>query len=172
MVRKLSILTLIALIILTSPVIAADKVRIQLFGGSANLPNVNIISKDGREASIDVAANELVLLNFWATWCVPCIVELPSLAAMAVEMKAHNVRLVLVSVDEGGLSKSAQFLEEKGLGHIEQYVDPNKNLYSALNVNGLPTTYIIDDNNIVKGKIEGAVNWQEKALQEQILNLK
>jgi len=113
----------------------------------------------------------VVLLNLWATWCAPCVFEMPSLDRLAAEDR-KGLAVVPIAIDAGPLSNVLAFYRRHDLRHLEIYVDPEQQtaFLHADNPNdavfalyGLPISYIIDHEGRVMGYITGAVDWQSNA---------
>ncbi|SOC31038.1 TlpA disulfide reductase family protein [Thalassospira xiamenensis] len=109
-----------------------------------------------------------VILNFWATWCVPCIKEMPSLAKLASDYADQNVQVVGVSLDHTEVGHIRNFLDHNSAGNLEIYFDPetsNESIVTrknglGLKIYGLPITYFLDSNGYALGYIIGRVEWQ------------
>jgi cytochrome c biogenesis protein CcmG/thiol:disulfide interchange protein DsbE len=102
---------------------------------------------------------QVVVLNFWATWCPPCIEEMPSLVEMQRRMKPKGVTVLAVSidVDENAYHK---FIKDHGVNMITVR-DPEEKTAVLYGTHGWPETYIIDRNGVVRRKFIGAVDWTE-----------
>ena len=116
----------------------------------------------------------VVLLNFWASWCLPCVYEMPSLDRLAATADPSRLRIVAVAIDRNGAATVMPFLREHGLTHLSIGLDPNQRLGSlstdhvsvgALPLWGLPITYIIDKHGNVVGYITGAAEWDSQKAQ-------
>jgi peroxiredoxin len=109
--------------------------------------------------SLSQFKGQVVLLNFWATWCPPCVMEAPSLEQFATEMKSQGVTVIGVSVDENpqALSKFVQYY------HLSYPVarDPSYRLAHRYGTYKLPETYIIGRDGRVAEKIIGETNWTD-----------
>jgi cytochrome c biogenesis protein CcmG, thiol:disulfide interchange protein DsbE len=112
---------------------------------------------------------QIVVLNFWATWCPPCIEEMPSLVEMQRRMKAKGIMVVAVSVD---VDQGAylQFLKEHNVNLLTvRDADQKSNaLYGTFK---FPETYIIDRNGVVRRKFIGAVDWTAPDITEFLARL-
>jgi thiol-disulfide isomerase/thioredoxin len=111
---------------------------------------------------VDLAATlkgKVVLLNFWATWCAPCIEELPTLDKLEGEMGGDRFQVVAVSVDVRGMEKVGPFWKEKGLTHLAIRLDQRGAMMRAFKTRGLPTTFLIDASGQVRGYLEGGADW-------------
>jgi peroxiredoxin len=134
---------------------------------------------DGDTVSLSSFAGEVVVLNIWATWCRPCVVEMPALQRLHEELADDGLRVVAVSVDaapgvvgsfgEPGGDVRA-FVESLGLTFTVLH-DPSTRIESRYQVNGLPTTYVIDREGRIQRKVMGARDWDQPPLSDQIRQL-
>ena len=123
-------------------------------------PAPEIAFADGAGKSLSLAdfRGKLVLVNLWATWCEPCIREMPSLDRLRAAMPAGDLAIVLVSQDRGGDKVVAPFFAKLGL-KLETYLDPKSAVGHAFEVRGLPTSILIDREGNELGRVEGALDW-------------
>src|SRR5215467_3445297 len=121
-----------------------------------NAPNFTVQDSD-RSITLSQYRGQVVVLNFWATWCPPCVEEMPSLVEMQRRMKAKGVTVVAVSVDvdEGAYR---QFLKDHNVNLITVR-DSGQKSNSLYGTFKFPETYIIDRNGVMRRKFIGAVEW-------------
>jgi thiol-disulfide isomerase/thioredoxin len=121
-------------------------------------PSVVFTGADGRLHSLAEFRGRPVLLNLWATWCAPCVKELPALAAL---QKAARGRLVVIPVDVGrdGLDDAGTFLKSHGAGGLGVYVDSNAALLRTFGAYGLPMSVVIDVQGREIARAEGPAEW-------------
>lgn len=124
-------------------------------------PAITMIAGDGTELGLDHFLGKVVVLNFWATWCAPCVEELPSLARLHEKLEGQGV-VVALSVDRGGLDQVMPFLEEYGIT-IDPYVDASMTAMRIFRLSGLPTTVIIDAQGREIGRVTGPAVWDDEA---------
>jgi cytochrome c biogenesis protein CcmG, thiol:disulfide interchange protein DsbE len=107
---------------------------------------------------------QVVVLNFWATWCPPCVEEMPSLVEMQRRMKAKSITVVAVSVD---VDENAykQFLKDHNV-NLLTVRDPNQKSSGLYGTFKFPETYVIDRNGVMRRKFIGAVDWTEPNITE------
>ena len=112
-----------------------------------------------RSVKLSDFRGQVVVLNFWATWCPPCVEEMPSLVEMQRRMKAKGITVLAVSVD---VDQSAylQFLKEHNV-NLLTVRDPDQKSNSLYGTSKFPETYIIDRNGVMRRKFIGAVDWTE-----------
>jgi len=122
-------------------------------------PDMTFQRGDGKTFRLADFRGRVVLVNFWATWCAPCIRELPALMRLAAALDPGDVTLIPVNVDRGGAAKASLFLKEKGLQDLPLYLDPKMALAQALGVKSLPATFILDRRGRVAGSLAGYADW-------------
>ena len=113
----------------------------------------------GHKITLSQFRGQVVVLNFWATWCPPCIEEMPSLMQMQQKMKAKGVTVLAVSVDEDE-NTYQQFLKQQNVDllTVRDAQQKSNALYGTFK---FPETYIIDRNGIVRRKFIGPVDWNQ-----------
>jgi cytochrome c biogenesis protein CcmG, thiol:disulfide interchange protein DsbE len=102
---------------------------------------------------------QIVVLNFWATWCPPCVEEMPSLVEMQRRMKDKGVTVLAVSIDEDE-SAYHKFVKDHGV-NLLTVRDPQQKTPNLYGTHGWPETYIIDRQGVVRRKFIGAVDWTD-----------
>lgn len=124
-----------------------------------DLPDLAFADKDGKPKSLADFHGQVVLLNIWATWCVPCREEMPALDKLETKLGGKDFDVVAINIDKGGADKAAAFLEETGAKRIALYTDPTGKLFSTLKAVGMPTTLIIDRNGKEIARLIGPADW-------------
>jgi thiol-disulfide isomerase/thioredoxin len=114
---------------------------------------------DGGTKSLKDFAGKVVLLNIWATWCVPCREEMPALDKLEAKLGGKDFAVVAVNIDKGGPEKAAAFLKETGATHLPLYTDPDGKLFATLKAVGMPTTLIIDREGREIARLVGPADW-------------
>ncbi len=100
-----------------------------------------------------------VVLNFWATWCAPCVREMPHLDDLKAKVKGDGIDVLAVSGDRGGSRKVDPFFKKHGYKNLEQHFDLKGEFARALKVRGLPTTILIDADGKQRVRVRGAAEW-------------
>lgn len=113
----------------------------------------------GKELSAVDLKGKVVLLNIWATWCVPCREEMPQLNALQAELGGDNFEVVAINIDKGGPGKAETFLEETGASDLAFYFDPTGKLFATLKAVGMPTTLLLDPEGKEIGRLVGPADW-------------
>lgn len=132
-------------------------------------PNFKITTDTGKSITRAEFGGKLLVLNFWATWCPPCVDEFPSLSAMAQEMKSKNIVVLGVSVDKNQQSYR-QFLQRMSPG-FETTMDAEASISADYGTFKYPETYVIDSEGKVRMKFVGPRDWSDPQIKQQIESL-
>lgn len=132
-------------------------------------PSFSVVADNGQTVTRANFGGRLLVLNFWATWCPPCIQELPSLDAFAQQMKAKGVVVVGVSVDKNEQTYR-QFLDRARVSFMTAR-DPEAGVSSNYGTFKYPETYIINSDGKVVEKFIGPENWMDPKILERIQRL-
>ena len=110
--------------------------------------------------------NSKYVVNFWATWCIPCKKELPDLNKMKIENK--DLKVIIISIDKKPINDQLNFLKRNKVNELTAYFDQNMTFFKSLRLKGIPTTLLINQQKIVAKK-EGIFSYNKVSL-EQINN--
>lgn len=135
----------------TAPAGAIDRSR-----KGSRLPDFTLASPDGKKLRLVEQTGKPLLVNLWATWCGPCVAELPQLDALAKEGK---VRVITVSQDMGEPQKVAAFLHDRGVTRLEPWLDPNNDLSFHYQTGTLPTTILYNSQGREVWRYVGGHDW-------------
>lgn len=113
----------------------------------------------GKARKITEYAGRGVVVNFWATWCPPCVAELPALAKLAGMVHAEGIDVLALSVDRGGADKVRAYFQTNGITGLDILVDPQSAASHALGCRGVPTTIIVDRSGRERARMEGPADW-------------
>lgn len=159
------------IVAISSPLARADSERCVPAAGEldgfirAPLPRTvtqaPFFENDETERTLQEFAGQGLVLNFWATWCQPCITEMPSLARLAALLKGDGVTVLALSEDRGGGAKVKAFLEKTGLTELGVFLDRNGLVSRKMVVGGLPTTLLIDAQGKEVGRLVGVAQWDD-----------
>jgi thiol-disulfide isomerase/thioredoxin len=122
-------------------------------------PEIGFADSEGKRLTLADFRGRVVLINLWATWCQPCIREMPSLDRLRAALPEQDLAIVLISQDRGGDKVVAPFFAKLALAALKTYLDPQSTVGHALEVRGLPTSLLIDRDGKELGRVEGAVEW-------------
>jgi thiol-disulfide isomerase/thioredoxin len=132
------------------------------------LPEIKFEDADGRERTLADWRGKVVLLNLWATWCLPCRKEMPALDRLQASLGSERFQVVAISVDRTGVPGAKKFLEETKTGNLAIYADPSARLASTLRAAGLPATLLIDAEGREIGRLLGPAEWDGEAAKQLI----
>lgn len=127
----------------------------------SRLPATAFFDAKGQRLSLESFNGHYVLLNLWATWCGPCVRELPALAKLQQAVPA----LSIVAVSEGreNAADTAWFLKAHGAGALHVYTDPDHAFLAALGAVGLPLSVLMNKSGMEEAKAEGPAEWDDPA---------
>ena len=121
-------------------------------------PDFTFPGLDGKMVSLSDYKGKVVLLNIWATWCPPCVEEMPSMEKLYQKFKGQNFEILAVSIDEPGLKVVAPFMKKSNLT-FPALIDSEGAIKAVYGITGIPESFIIDkQGNLIK-KIIGPVDW-------------
>jgi thiol-disulfide isomerase/thioredoxin len=127
------------------------------------LPALSFRDGDDRPVSLEDFHGRIVLLNLWATWCAPCIDEMPALERLHTALGGEAFTVVALSIDRQGRRLVEPFLQRLNLTRLPVYLDPSGAVARTLGVPGLPTTVLIDRDGRELGRIAGTAPWDGEA---------
>jgi thiol-disulfide isomerase/thioredoxin len=117
----------------------------------------------GRAMSLADFRGKVVVLNLWATWCTPCLAEMPMLDRLQDELRNEDVVVLALSIDRGGSDVVQAFYTENGIRHLDVYVDRTMWAPDRIRTSGLPTTVLIDREGRERGRVKGPAEWDSPA---------
>jgi thiol-disulfide isomerase/thioredoxin len=145
------------------PLAHGEVAAINVPGNSIVLPNLAFRDGDGKEKRLADWRGRTVLVNLWATWCVPCRKEMPALDALQQKAGAADFQVLAINVDTNNPEKPKSWLKEVGISHLDYFADPSgkvmQELKAAGRLIGLPTTLLIDTAGCELGTIAGPAEW-------------
>ena len=143
------------------PPLSGDMRTFDLSLPPSQAPDISFSDLSGNILGLADFRGQVVLVNYWATWCAPCLRELPSLVRLKEKLSDAEFRLLAISIDREGSEKVAPFLADNELDGLPTYLDPSGRSAVALSVPGMPTTILIDRQGREVGRYTGATEWDE-----------
>jgi peroxiredoxin len=125
-------------------------------------PNFTLPRLDGKMVSLSDYRGQVVLVNIWATWCPPCVDEMPSMEKLYQELKGKNFEILAVSIDAPGEKVVAPFMKKNNLS-FPALLDPEGTIKSVYQTTGVPESFIVNKQGILVEKIIGPRNWVDPA---------
>jgi len=130
---------------------------------SRRLPNLAFRDAAGAERHLSDWRGRTVLLNLWATWCVPCRKEMPALEALQAKLGGPGFEVVAVNIDTRDADKPRAWLKEVGIDGLAYYADPTAKVFQDLKIvgraTGMPTTLLVDPAGCELGTVGGPAEW-------------
>ena len=130
----------------------------------------NITFLDSKERIIKLSDYEgnLVMLNFWATWCAPCKEEMPSLDDLKVNPRLHNLKIFPINIGKDNLKKSNIFFKDLNIKNLDIYFDNPVTLAKVLALRGVPTTILFNKEGKEFARIIGSIDFNEEEFLDWI----
>ncbi len=150
-----------------------DKIKIGEFIPAASpqpAPELSFTDMSDKPVALADFKGKLVLLNLWATWCEPCLKEMPSLLALQGRL-GPALTVLAVSEDRGGAKVVEPFIAAHGLDKLQVYLDPKSTAIHGFAARGLPTSLVIDGDGRVLGKVEGGADWDSDEMRAALAKL-
>lgn len=123
------------------------------------VPEISFYDSEGAEHTLSEYRGRVVLVNFWATWCLACIVEMPELGRLQAELGGDDFTVLTLSQDTAGAAVVRRFLESRGLDNLPLLFDKNRKLGLAFDQSLLPTSVLIDAEGREVGRLVGPAEW-------------
>jgi thiol-disulfide isomerase/thioredoxin len=121
-------------------------------------PDFTVQDLLGKETRLSALKGQVLLVNFWATWCPPCREEVPSMAALNLLMGGKPFRMLAISIDEGGKAAVESFLKQANAS-LPAYLDSNGAIGRMYGITGVPETFVIDRKGVIIKKVIGPLDW-------------
>ena len=134
--------------------------KIKIIEEDIYLSNLEFFNYDNKSVNILEDKKNYYILNFWASWCAPCIKEMKSLNSL--KQKFSKIKVITVSQDED-IEDAKAFFSKNNYEHLEKYYDYEKKVSKHFSLRGLPTTFIFNKNYKVIAKVEGIIEWESES---------
>jgi thiol-disulfide isomerase/thioredoxin len=125
------------------------------------MPDLAFTDANDKPVKLSDYKGKTVLLNFWATWCAPCVKEMPSLDKLQAEMGKDKFVVLPLSLDGPSKPKVAPFYADRKLANLGIYFDKGKKALGALDISVLPTSVLVDPEGREIGRMEGDADWDK-----------
>jgi thiol-disulfide isomerase/thioredoxin len=148
------------------PLVKGEVAAFRLADSPENLAEIAFKDADGNDTSLGAFAGRTVLVNVWATWCVPCRAEMPTLDRLAAALGGEDFEVLAINIDLNNPDRARAFLDDIGVEELEFYSDPTSRLFSDLKKRGLafglPVTLLVDENGCRIGSVNGPAAWDSE----------
>ena len=133
-------------------------------------PAPTTVFKDeaGNDHTLADFAGKAVVVNFWATWCAPCVKEMPTLDALQAQFGDKGIQVLAISQDREGAQVAKPFKDKNGWNDLALYTESAGKFQKDADLNGLPTTIILNKAGQEVGRVEGEVNWTSPEVEQKL----
>jgi thiol-disulfide isomerase/thioredoxin len=127
------------------------------------LPDLTFNGPDGQPTTLSAFKGRTVLVNLWATWCLPCLHEMPALDALQGALGGPDFSVVAVNIDTRDLDKPKKWLAKRGITRLTYYADPQatvfQDLRAARKIEGMPVSVLVDASGCELAMLQGPADW-------------
>ena len=124
--------------------------------------NLTILDDQNNQLNLSDYKGNILLLNFWATWCAPCKEEMPSLDLLKSNKDLNNLKIFPVNVGQDNVKKAKKFFDDMNIKNLNLYFDENINLTKKFALRGIPTSILLDKNGKEFARVIGALDFNEE----------
>ena len=124
--------------------------------------NVIFLDKKDQKININEFKGNLLILNFWATWCEPCKEEMPSLDNLQVNPELDKIKIFVINIGKENLNKINRFFKNFNIKNLEPYFDPPKTLAKKFLLRGIPTSILINKDGKEFARVIGSIDFDDK----------
>jgi thiol-disulfide isomerase/thioredoxin len=146
-----------------APLARGEVAAVNIAAAPRRLPDLAFTDTGGKPRTLADFRGRTVLLNLWATWCVPCRKEMPALDTLQAKLGGTTFEVVAINIDTRNLDKPKAWLDEVGIKRLGYYADPSAKVFQDLKAIGkaigMPTTLLIDPNGCELGVLAGPAEW-------------
>lgn len=133
--------------------------------------DVKFVDDQGSINTLNDFRGKVILLTFWATWCVPCVEEMPSIAKLQASLEGRNIKIIPLSVDYQGSKIVADFYKEQQITNLPIYQDRKGESFKLYELRALPTSLIINKEGKEVARVMGAIDWSGKDVRDYLVAL-
>jgi thiol-disulfide isomerase/thioredoxin len=137
----------------------------------AEPPDGVFVTADGASHHLGEFKGRGMVVNLWATWCAPCVAEMPSLAALSKALAPQDIAVLPLSSDRGGADAVRAWFQDHNITGLPVLLDPKGALARAFNARGIPTTVVINTAGLMVARLEGAADWAAPEAQALVRKL-
>ena len=124
--------------------------------------NLSFLDIRNKEINLEDYQGNLIILNFWATWCAPCKEEMPSLDLLKTDENLDKLMIFPINVGQEKIEKASEFFEELKIENLNVYFDSSLHLVKKFGLRGIPTTILINKNGFEFARIVGSINFEDE----------
>jgi thiol-disulfide isomerase/thioredoxin len=135
------------------------------------VPDAAFLSADGTPHRLADFKGRGMVINLWATWCAPCVAEMPSLEVLSKALAPLDIAVLPLSSDRGGANTVQAWFDAHNVTGLPVLLDPKGALARAVNARGIPTTLIVNKSGQIVARLEGAADWGSPEAQALVRKL-
>ena len=124
--------------------------------------SLTILDDQNNQLNLEDYKGNLILLNFWATWCAPCKEEMPSLDSLYEKKNLDNLKIFAINVGQDNLENSKNFFQDLKIKNLKIYFDSPVTLAKKFGLRGIPTSILLNKDGLEFARIVGSINFSEK----------
>ena len=141
---------------------------VEVFKEPKDAPQTTFSGRDGEKLTFAEFKGGVVLVNFWATWCAPCVHEMPALNRLQKTLGGSSFKVITMSLDRKGFEVIDPFFEKAGIDSLEAYLDLSNKLSLEVGAAGIPTSILLDRKGKIIARVVGPLEWDSAKAMEFI----
>ena len=131
---------------------------------------LTFLDAKNKQLNLSDFKGNLILMNFWATWCAPCKEEMPSLDSLQDNKDLNNLKIFPINVGQDNIKKASEFFEDLGIKNLKLYFDSPITLAKEFGLRGIPTSILFNKERLEFARIVGSIDFQNKKFIEWLTN--
>ena len=131
---------------------------------------LTFLDAENNQLDLNNYKGNLILLNFWASWCAPCKKEMPSLDLLQTHKKLNNLKIFPINVGQDNIKKSSEFFEDLNIKNLKIYFDAPITLAKKFSLRGIPTSILFDKNGFEFARIIGSIDFEDEKFIDWLSN--
>ena len=132
--------------------------------------NVEFFNSESKKVSLNEFNSNLIIINFWATWCAPCKEEMPHLNNLKLKDEFKDIEIIPINIADEELRKSIKFFEDLNINNLEIFYGSSIDLAKEFKLRGIPTTIFIDKEGFEFARVIGFIDFENKAFLDWLNN--
>ena len=132
--------------------------------------DLSFLDDQNNRINLENFNGNLILLNFWATWCAPCKEEMPSLDQLRLNKNLNNLEIFPINIGKENAEKASKFFKDLEIQNLELYFDPPITFAKKFALRGIPTTILFNKEGLEFARIVGSINFEDKEFTEWLSN--
>ncbi len=134
------------------------------------IEKAEFFNSKNKKVSLNDYKSNIVIINFWATWCAPCKEEMPYLNQLKLKPKFKDIEIIPINIADEKLKKSKEFFKELNINNLEIFYGSSLGLAKVFKLRGIPTTIIIDKEGYEFARIIGFIDFENKSFLDWLFN--